>query len=846
MTDASTPPHATFRVSAEVVARLGEELITDRTQALLELVKNSYDAGADHVELTVDSTRVNWLEARPRDGDDGDRQQSDAYANDDPDDNGDGKERLKTPLTGAIEIADTGHGLDEDAITQGWLTLSASPKRAEKRSGRASRTGRIPLGDKGLGRLGAQRLGDRLSLRTRPRAHNEDDDLTEKPVGVEHRVVFRFSDFTADKTLDGVPIERTTDAIADVRDPWKLSAPWGTVISIEGLNDPQEWNVNQLAGQLSRVLNPFKRIPGFRLTATVDGYPVELIRVTKPLRDAAMNTWSIDYADGRLTVHGSIRRQWFRPSKSADRDRLDALLAGADGIDRLLAAMASEAGAGAFTISKGRKPWLVELHREIEFGDVELPGRDPNTGLPVDSGPFHAELDNLSLNLKQAIEGTPATFNNQADYRALVRDFSGVSVYRDGFAVASGFDLLRLGETFTAGRSFYALRPGNTMGFVELTVAANAQLEETTDREGFRRTPAFERFEGLLGSVRDEINMALEIAGRGSGKLLKADVRARAGVDEGGPSATESAEQLGQRATALADTVATASRVLTTSIPADDTNAEAAVGTLRDAASTLEDIGRLGPLAQTLRDEIEGLTVQLDEAYETVGVGIVAESLAHEMTQILDRLAAATADIRKRLGDDGPASKTCSLYVEQVGDAIRALRTQLRHLDPQLRYARAKPRVFALGDLVLDVMAYHADRLKEHTDVDVDVTEDAQLRGMPGRLAQVLDNLALNSEYWVSHAIEQGSALRGQIDVLVDGPLLRFTDNGVGVRPDLRGTIFDAFVSSRRDGRGLGLYVCRQLLDREGATIALAEPQPAEGTDMRIDLTAMLATMPKD
>ena len=53
-------------------------------------------------------------------------------------------------------------------------------------------------------------------------------------------------------------------------------------------------------------------------------------------------------------------------------------------------------------------------------------------------------------------------------------------------------------------------------------------------------------------------------------------------------------------------------------------------------------------------------------------------------------------------------------------------------------------------------------------------------------------------------------------------------------------------MSSRRDGRGLGLYVCRQLLDREGATIALAEPQPAEGTDMRIDLTAMLATMPKD
>src|SRR4051794_41037086 len=48
------PPR--LRVTAEVVARLGAELITDRYQALLELIKNSYDAEASRVDITIDTT----------------------------------------------------------------------------------------------------------------------------------------------------------------------------------------------------------------------------------------------------------------------------------------------------------------------------------------------------------------------------------------------------------------------------------------------------------------------------------------------------------------------------------------------------------------------------------------------------------------------------------------------------------------------------------------------------------------------------------------------------------------------------------------------------------------------
>ena len=51
-------PHSLrFDINAAVVFRLGEELITDVVQALVELVKNSYDADATWVNVTIDTRR---------------------------------------------------------------------------------------------------------------------------------------------------------------------------------------------------------------------------------------------------------------------------------------------------------------------------------------------------------------------------------------------------------------------------------------------------------------------------------------------------------------------------------------------------------------------------------------------------------------------------------------------------------------------------------------------------------------------------------------------------------------------------------------------------------------------
>src|SRR5207248_3272422 len=121
-----------LEIDAHVIRQLGDELITDTGQALLELVKNSYDADASfcHVDVETHETYSVTLPGRSK-----------------------GPSSIKTAdLKGQITVTDNGEGMTLDTIRRGWLTISLSPKREFKRAGKTTPLyHRTPLGDKGLG-----------------------------------------------------------------------------------------------------------------------------------------------------------------------------------------------------------------------------------------------------------------------------------------------------------------------------------------------------------------------------------------------------------------------------------------------------------------------------------------------------------------------------------------------------------------------------------------------------------------------------------------------------------------------------------------------------------------------
>lgn len=120
-----------FSISPRILSHLGEDLIKNESIALFELIKNSYDACASH--CIVDFTFQN-------------------------------EELVK------LTIEDDGYGMDKDIIENVWLVVGTDNK---KKSLEPNSCGRIPLGEKGIGRLGIHKLGNKITLVTKSKDSKE-------------------------------------------------------------------------------------------------------------------------------------------------------------------------------------------------------------------------------------------------------------------------------------------------------------------------------------------------------------------------------------------------------------------------------------------------------------------------------------------------------------------------------------------------------------------------------------------------------------------------------------------------------------------------------------------------
>jgi HSP90 family molecular chaperone len=243
---ATNEESARFEIAAAVVFRLGSELITDVVQALVELVKNSYDADATWCHVTIKTPDSSVGEG--------------------------GIEAI-----GEIVVEDDGHGMDADDFKRGWLMIADSPKKAMKDSGRmTSQRGRTPIGDKGLGRLGVQRLGHDVEILSRVADQHTD----------EYRLTFSWRDFEQAHRLSDVPVGFLQQARSRKRS--------GTRIAIRDLKDPEQWigddARSKLQRSLSELISPFREVQGFSVTVTLDGEDVPIAEITERLRDTAFAT----------------------------------------------------------------------------------------------------------------------------------------------------------------------------------------------------------------------------------------------------------------------------------------------------------------------------------------------------------------------------------------------------------------------------------------------------------------------------------------------------------------------------------------------------------------------------
>lgn len=834
-----------FEVHPSVLFKLGEDLITDDAQALVELIKNSYDADAQTIRIEIDTE--NWYSRET-----GDMVEAPKAEND------------VSVVKGRLAITDDGTGMDLDAIRSGWLTVSYSKKRMMKATGEKTGRSRTPLGDKGLGRLGVQRLGEVVKLVSIPAT--EETARLDRPLGIlRNEVLIDWSKFEVVDTLASVPLGVGTTSIGQIES--------GTTVSVLGLHNVEYWQGTgdlDLQKELTSILSPYDSAAGIRVFIRINSVEVDMRREARRVLDAAPTRFRFAYEDGRLTIKSWTSHSILRGQKAEEKAAYSQLIL-ADGgysfTDWLVAknpARTRELGA-----ESGDDQFFLRFEKTVDIDDAVS-----SKVAFADPGPFSGEISSLSFD-----PNDDSAFDRASDLREFAEGLAGIRVFRDGFGIRLDDDWLGLSKQQTTASSWYGLRPKNSAGYVNLSAESNASLEETSSRESFRDTPAWQGFFGLMQQVVTFARISQEFARRNWVIYRRENLSPTELEDSATPAEiTEHIDVQLNKAAAAQDRARSERKALdvlrssVVELTSSKDKSSSAMWTdpvLQKAVDqAASDIHKVQADLSVMFDELEGIfdvmselkgatgllheklevaELRMSNAWESVALGLSAEMLAHEVDNIAERLRGRSYQNIDYLKNKDPRDARSLSYAEHVRSSSAELLRQVGRLNPSLRFRRDRKAVATLSSLVESAVEYHQSRLAHsRVNIVVELTRDFMVRINEGKFSQILDNLILNSEYWVQRHLQQGKLESGEIRIVIDSPRISIRDNGPGILPAVQDSLFDAFVTMKpeQQGRGLGLFVVKQLLDSEGATVQLSNHKNAQGRPdtFEIDLRALIAS----
>ena len=214
---------------------------------------------------------------------------------------------------------------------------------------------------------------------------------------------------------------------------------------------------------------------------------------------------------------------------------------------------------------------------------------------------------------------------------------------------------------------------------------------------------------------------------------------------------------------------------------------------------------------------------RLDSTEDLAAVGLSVETASHDMSMMLNK----GIDAIDQLVEDIDGGILSDEQIESELHSIRGIFSFVRDRmgDIQLLFKSSKQRRrnIRFTDLLEKVEKIYSRTLKREN-INYNVVKIGSpiiAKCTDAVILQLLINLFDNAIYWLG----MPDMAEKQITITLDGnnQQVIFSDNGPGIRDDDKPFIFEAFYSGKEDGRGLGLYIARQLLQRMGYSISLAE-----------------------
>ena len=216
-------------------------------------------------------------------------------------------------------------------------------------------------------------------------------------------------------------------------------------------------------------------------------------------------------------------------------------------------------------------------------------------------------------------------------------------------------------------------------------------------------------------------------------------------------------------------------------------------------------------------------------------------SLAHEINQPLTSILLNAQAAQRMLESDKPDLAEIRAILSDIGTDDRRAATIIDRARELIRNREVQPDVVSIQSIAKEVMALvRTDAIDRRISPEIDLPDEVHpVRGDRVQLSQVLLNLVVNA--FDAVAASKGNEHRIRVAARnIAGNQIEVTvyDSGTGIPAALLPRIFDAFVTTKPTGLGIGLSVAHDIIVRHGGRI-WAENNPQGGATFRFTLPAV-------
>lgn len=732
-----------FKPRARLLLQLGDQLIKDEGLALFELVKNSYDA-----DSTFSDVQLNDIDKKD---------------------------------IGTITIKDNGSGMNYNLITEHWLEPGTDVKEELINSLSKSKLyGRLPLGEKGIGRFGSHKLGQEITLYTKTdfdheveinidwRSFENKKYLNDVPINI------KINDKKAEyftKSIKNIPrndFESIIKNIEDQEDLVFLNSVYkinnnSMILSEDVLVD------KKLFFKLKKKLNLYKYYTSgtyIKISNLWENWSRGMLRsayrsvnaINSPFENHKANNFKVnvetnkkDWLDKLLTTEEAVKKSLFQIDGYIENSEihLNYNFTPLEGMKKVNKRVESK----VIELTEKRKVYN-ELKQKYSNEEVVYSLNEYNIGKVK----FQFYVYDLGSEISQFIK------NDISGLRLFLKQNGGIRIYRDKIRVYDygepGNDWLKL-DFQRVSNPTQKISNNQLLGAIYLDRDTSKSLIEKTNREGFIINEAYEKFAQSISQLVSEV--ALE---RGKDKgLIKHHY---------GPKNSQ----------------------------------EPVISSLNKLSSyidkNIED--------ETTKNSIKKQLLEIEEEYSTMtenllsaaGSGLTMNIAIHEIEKVVYELI--------KRADDNEFNNDVKLLIGNLHNTILTY-SNLTKINKEEEFS-LKEAIVKLQDVNFYRLALHNITLVNNT---VNLKDDIKVKFTEKLLIASLSNILDNSIYWLDRKAEDEIEMGNEnfekkifIDVTYDiskYPTIVVSDNGKGFGNMSTELARKPYTTNKKLSMGLGLYI---------------------------------------